>query len=139
MTIFLVFADLGITSVVIREVAKAPEQAASLVRSALGLKLPATLVAIVLAMIFSFVLGYDPMVRLLVALAAFILIADSFSTFFYGVLRGYQRLSYESIGMFMGQFIALAIGLTVLFTVSSLPLLIVALIAGSTFNFLLSL
>ncbi len=139
IVIFLVVADVGTTSVVIRDVAQRPEEAKRSVRLAMAVKIPATALAILAAIAASILLGYDPIVRGLILLATFILIADSFSIFFYGVLRGHHVLAYESVGMFAGQFITLIIGGAVLLTTRSLPVLIAALIAGSTFNFLLSI
>ena len=138
LVIFLVVADVGITSVVIRDVAQHVENAARRVRLAMAVKIPATALAIIAASVMSWILGYDPIVRELIALGAFILIADSFSLFLYGVLRGHHLLWWESIGMFLGQLITLSIGSLILLTSRSLPLLMFALIAGSIFNLGLS-
>ena len=46
-TIFAIVADFGISPVVIREVAKKPDETTSLVRRALGLKVPLLLRAII--------------------------------------------------------------------------------------------
>ncbi len=138
VTTFYVVSDLGIPSVIIREVARAPGQALPLVRRALAFKIPTTLLALLLANLTAWLLGYESAARWLVLFSGGTLALDSFSVFFYGVLRGKHVLAYESVGMFVGQAITLAFGAAVLFVHPSLPLLIVILILGSLFNFLFS-
>jgi O-antigen/teichoic acid export membrane protein len=133
VTVALSVSDFGINSVIIREVAKDPGDV-NLVRRALALKIPTTLLAILFANVAAMLLGYSPQVRLLVALACVVLTLDTFTQFFYGVLRGLRSLSYEAIGLCAGQTVTLVVGLSVLYFNPSLPMLIVALMAGSLFN-----
>ena len=133
-TIFSVLTDVGVTPVVIRDVAKHPSEAVLLIRRALGVKLPATLLAMVGAVLAAKLLGYETSIVILVSLAAFVMAADSISLLYYGALRGSHVLQYESIGVAVGQAITLLVGGAVLFLVPSLPLLVLTLILGSTFN-----
>jgi len=137
-TIFSVVADFGITSVVIREIARFPEQTVSIIRRALGLKIPFLFLGILGSLGAGFFLGYDPFLRSLIVIACFVLTLDAFSLLYYGVLRGQHRLQYESLGMFVGQGITALFGSIVLFFSPSLPLLIIALVTGSGFNVLFS-
>jgi len=138
ITIFSVIADFGITSVVIREIARFPEQTVSIIRRALGLKIPFLFLGVLGSLCAGFFLGYDPFLRSLIAFACLVLTLDAFSLLFYGVLRGHHQLQYESLGMFVGQGITALFGACALFFFPILPLLIAALIAGSGFNFLFS-
>ena len=138
VTTFSVIADLGVPPVVIRDVAKDPTGARGLIRRALAVKLPATLLAIPMAVGASFLLGYEADARLLVLLAGGILVSDSLSAFFYGVLRGLQQLSFEAIGMFTGQVLTLAAGGLALLLHPTLPTLVLTLTLGSAFNAVLS-
>lgn len=138
VTIFAVVADFGTPSIVIREVARRPEEALPLVRRALAVKIPMTALAIVLAVFASYLLGYAPAERNLIIFAAGVLACDSISVFFYGVLRGLHRLEYEAVGMMMGQLITLVVGLIALAVHPTLPMLILALTVGSLSNAVLS-
>lgn len=138
VTIFAVVADFGTPSIVIREVARRPEEALPFVRRALAVKIPMTLLAILLAFFASNALGYAPAERELVMLAAGVLACDSISVFFYGVLRGLHRLEYEALGMMMGQLVTLTVGLIALAIHPTLPMLILALTVGSLSNAILS-
>ncbi len=136
--IFSTVSDLGVTPVVIRDVAKFPERAADLIRRALWLKVPFMALATVGAIAMSWALGYDSTVRELVLIASLVMLADAASLLFYGVLRGNHALRFESLGIFVGQTCTLLFGGLVLMTRPSLHLLVLVLLAGSTFNALFS-
>ena len=137
-TIFSIIADFGLQPVIIREIAKGKE-VGRLIRTVLGIKIPLMLLAFLSVIVAAYLLGYDPLVRTLVTLAAVVMVLDSVSLTFYGILRGQQLLKYESLGVFIGQAIILIFGGSVLFLAPSLPMLIVALIFGSSFNAIFSI
>lgn len=137
-TIFSVIAEFGITSVTIREIAKEPTQARSLISHALALKLPLMLLAILGAVLTGRLLGYESDVQFLIGMACVVLLIDALQVFFYGVLRGFQALKYEAVGIFFGMGTTALVGGLVLFLAPSLPLLIVALMAGSLVNLLVA-
>lgn len=128
-------ADVGVNSVLIRDSARSPEHTKLLLRRVLGIKLIAAPLAILLAIFLPVLLGYDAESVFLVRLAIIVMLADTISLTMYGALRGAQNLRYEALGIFIGQSITTIIGITVLFFVqASLPMLIVALFAGSLWN-----
>lgn len=134
-----VLDDLGLTSVLIREVAKQPASAARWLKNTLGLKLLTVPFTVGIAWFGPSLFGYDEASASLVRLAVLIMLADTFSLTFYGVLRGMHKLQYESLGIFVGQSITTLLGAVFLLSGNgTLPLLIVALIAGSSWNTLFS-
>ena len=139
ITSVAVFADLGVTSVLIRDVAANREQASSILQKTLGVKWFAILLAIVIAAAFPTVLGFDSSNIVLIWLAIPIMIADSLSLTFYGVLRGIEELRYESLGIFVGQTLSSIVGIAVIFSpMKSIALLILALATGSIWNAIFS-
>ncbi|MBU0646595.1 flippase [Patescibacteria group bacterium] len=136
--IFMVISNFGIAQVVIREIAKNTESARSWLKHGLGLKIPLIILSIICANLAAYLLSYSSEVRVLVLLSSLTLTADALSVLFYGVLRGFQKLQYESVGIFIGQLVTVGIGLSVLLIKPTLPLLIVALICGSFFNLFFS-
>lgn len=136
--IFSVLADFGITSVTIREIAKTPEKTSELISRSLTLKIPLLLLGYLSALLAAWLFGYESEIIWLTTLSALSLVLDSVHLFFYGVLRGHQRLGIESIGMFFGQITTATIGGLILWLHPSLVLLMLALVAGSLFNVLLS-
>ncbi len=130
-----VLDDIGLTSVLTREVARTPGDATRWLRSILGFKLFTIPFSIIIAFILPAVVGYTEQVQMLVLLALGIMIADTLSLTFYSVLRGMQNLAYESLGIFSGQLLSTVLGLILIVThTATLPTLVLALTLGSTFN-----
>ncbi len=137
-----VLDDIGLTSVVIREVAKAPERATELLRNALGWKMFTMPFTIVLAFFLPTLPFFDfsPEAIMLTRIATAVMLLDTLSLTFYGVLRGLQRLSYESIGIFVGQSTTAIIGgIALLGGLEDLRWLIFALVVGSGWNAVFSI
>jgi O-antigen/teichoic acid export membrane protein len=130
-----VFGDFGLTSVLIRDVAREQHRAKEFLRRMLGVKLLVIPLATTMAIVLPRILEYGPESMFLILCAIPIMVADTLSLSFYGVLRGMQELRYESVGIFVGQSLTTIMGAVVLFGVGpSLPGLIAALVAGSTWN-----
>ncbi|MBU0614002.1 flippase [Patescibacteria group bacterium] len=139
VTVVAVFEDIGITSVVIREVSKHQEDAKKWTQAVLGIKVFTIPLTVIFACIAPLVLGYNQDVTNLVWIAIAVMVADTLSLSFYGVLRGLQNLKYESLGIFFGQFITATLGIIFILTgIATLELLIIALVAGSLWNVLFS-
>ncbi len=130
-----VLDDVGLTSVLIREVARVPEKAKEWTQNVIGAKCIAMPLTVLVAFFVPAMFGYDGDSATLVRIAIAIMLSDTLSLTFYGVLRGLHVLKYESLGIFVGQGLTAALGAVFLLTGhGTLPLLVVALIAGSTWN-----
>jgi O-antigen/teichoic acid export membrane protein len=137
--IFSVVADFGLTPVVIREIAKSPENTVTYIKKALGIKIPFIVLALISVVVVPIMIGYDANLRFLILLTSFILIFDSLHLFYYGVLRGYQMLKFEALGMFSAQIVTGVVGGLILVYNPSVALLILALTLGSTANLIISI
>ncbi|MEK7615027.1 MAG: flippase [Patescibacteria group bacterium] len=137
-TVFSVISDFGITPVVIREVAKNPKDTQMILQRVLGVKIPLLFLGYFVSVVTTFFLGYESQVFHLVFLTSFILFLDSISLLLYGVLRGQQKLSVESFGLFVGQIVSAVLGGIVLVVAPSLVLLLTALLFGSLTNVVIS-
>lgn len=130
-----VLDDLGMTSVIIRDTAKNAEGARNLVRNVLGWKMVAMPVTVLLGFVLPGVLHFSAEAAQLVHLAIIVMLADTISVTFYGVLRGLHVVKYEAIGVFVGQSLTAILGTVALLAFPlDLRLLIGALILGSTWN-----
>jgi O-antigen/teichoic acid export membrane protein len=136
---FTTITDLGLTPVLIREVAKDKAQTEKYLNQTLALKLPLTAVAVLAAVVGAWLFHISPETRVLVELAAAVISLDAISLTFYGILRAHHVLKYEGLGLIAGQTITMIIGLTSLKMGAPLALLVVALIAGSSWNALASM
>lgn len=130
-----VLDDVGLTSVLIREVAKIPEKAKEYIQNVVGLKLLTMPLTVILAFVLPDILGFAGEAKMLTQIAVIVMLLDTISLSFYGVLRGMHVLKYESLGIFLGQTITTIIGGVALYSgVTDLRWLIVALMAGSLWN-----
>jgi len=137
-TIFSVVADFGLTPVVIREIAKDHTRAKSILAHAMGLKVPFMGLAACGAILAGKMLGYSISVQWLIAFATVVLMLDALHLLFYGVLRGYQNLRIESIGVFTGMMTTAIVGAFVLWFHPTLTFLVFALFCGSSMNVIIA-
>ena len=126
--------DLGLANVLVREVAKFPENAQKLLANVLGLKAVLGVVTVAAVLAVARLIGYPPETRLLIAVAAGVMVLDSIHLVLYAVMRGFQNLRYEAIGVVAGQAVIITTG--IVFVLLHLPLvsLVVALLCGSVWN-----
>jgi O-antigen/teichoic acid export membrane protein len=138
ISLFAVISDFGINPVVIREIAKKPGDVKRIVKEALGAKLLFMLIAVVGVFVATYFLNYDSLTTKMIYLTILVMLVDTITLLFYGVLRGQQRLKFEAFGMFSGQVVTSIFGAISLIFFPSLYFLVVALILGSTANLLIS-
>ncbi len=138
-TLFSIFIDLGLSPVLTREASKSREQANRYLQNVLGIKIPLALITLLAAWLVINVTNKPADVRLLVYLASGVMTLDSFSLSFWVIFRSRQVLKYESVATVIIQLIIFTLGIIALKTSGQIKYLILALLAASIFNFLLSL
>ena len=137
-TIFAIISDLGLTSVLTREIAKYHNQANRLLGSILTLKIPLILINIVAVILFSRFFNYSPLLNTLIYLSLICTILDSFTATFFSVSRGFHNLAFESVSSVIYQIVVLISGLIILKIDLGLRFLMIGLVAASIFNFFYS-
>ncbi|HLD30717.1 MAG TPA: flippase [Patescibacteria group bacterium] len=136
--IFSIFIDLGLSSVLTREIAKNKEKASEYLGNILTAKIfffILTYFAVALTVNF---LGYSAETKNMVYLAGIVMFFDSFHLTFYAVFRGLHNLKYEAMGVMVGQLVTITFGGLSLFWGAPLYFLIIALILGSAAVFVYS-
>ncbi|MEK7473472.1 MAG: flippase [Patescibacteria group bacterium] len=112
-SIFVTFADLGLTPVLIREMAADEKRGKSLLARVILAKailLPLTAGA---AITYAWLIGVRGDVFLAVIIAAlFVMAADATSVLWYGAIRGRRELRFEAAGMFVGQIFTAIVGIS---------------------------
>lgn len=133
-TLFSIFADLGLSNVLVREVAKRKGRAQELLSNVLGIKV--LLIALTAAAVLasSAVLGYAAETSAMIAIAAGVMALDTVHLAMYAAMRGFQNLRTEAIGVVSGQAATIAAGLLFIGLGLPLPFLVVALLFGSAWN-----
>lgn len=137
-TMFSVFMDLGLVPVLIREVARAKDNAQEWFNQIFSIKLILSLITLIIVFIIDSVVFYNDVVRNLIYLTIFIILIDSFTLLFYGYIRGKQSLKFESWGTIIFQFIVMIMGLSLLQITDSVFILLTVLFVASLFNLIYS-
>ncbi len=137
-TIFAIFIDVGMTSVLIREIAKHKEKAVQYIQNTLGLKILLTVFSWLTVFILINLMGYPQITKDLVYLSSIAMVLDSFTLTFFGISRGFHNLKFESIGVVVYQLCALMLGVLALHLGMGLRWLMGAIVVASIINFLYS-
>ncbi|MEA3249396.1 MAG: oligosaccharide flippase family protein [Patescibacteria group bacterium] len=133
-TMFSIFVDLGLANVLVREIAKFPDKAKSLLANVLGIKLMLAVLTVAAALVTARLLDYHPQTTLMISIACAVMVLDSMHLVLYAAMRGFQNLKYEAVGVVTGQIVIITVGSTFLYLKMPLHFLVVALLCGSTWN-----
>ena len=135
-TLFAVFMDIGLANVLIREIAKAPAKAGSLLKNVLAIKIPLAIFSWLIIIACAHWFHYSDLVKTLIYISSFAVILDSFTTTFFSAVRGFHNLKYESISSIGYTFIVLILSLLVFYLGLGLPWLMAVLLTASLINFI---
>lgn len=114
VSLFLVFSDLGLSTIVNREFAREKEEIKEFY-SVLSLKILLSLGALILILIGSFLVTPDETVRKVIWLLAIYVLVNSFYTIIYSFFYARQRMEYEALGEILNALAATGLGLFVIF------------------------
>jgi O-antigen/teichoic acid export membrane protein len=137
-TIFVIFIDMGLTNVLIREASKFKQKAQTYFSNVFGVKLVLSILVYLGAIIVINVMGYPEVTRNLVYLSAVTMVFDSLHKTNYGTIRSLGNLKWEAYGMVASQAITLLLGSIFLIYDFPLIFLILAFTIPSCLNFIYS-
>jgi O-antigen/teichoic acid export membrane protein len=133
-TMFSIFVDLGLANVLVREVAKYPDKARVFLGNVLGLKMILAVLTIIATLVTAHILDYQSETKLMISIACAVMVLDSIHLVLYAVMRGFQNLRYEAIGVISGQALIIISGSFFMLAGFPLYFLVVALLCGSAWN-----
>lgn len=146
-TMFSVLTDLGLSPLLIRQVARDEDHDDALAGvdeskkwfyQIFTLKLIFAAITAVLLIALDFILYHNDAVRNLIFLTTSIIIIDSFTLFFYAYIRGRQNLKFESWGTIIFQIIVIIMGLSLLQVTDNVFIMLTVLFVASLFNLIYS-
>lgn len=139
-TIFSIFIDIGASPVLTREIAQDKEKFSSLLRTILSSKLILSCIVYGLVIGTIYLFDYPLPLKKLIFISGFVMIIDSFILSIYSALRGLHILKYEAIGIILGQFITMSVGLFGLFFIKKDPVILMyAFLFGGSCNLFFAL
>lgn len=133
-TIFSVLVDVGLSSVLTREIAKQKENNQKLVANIFTLKVILSGVIYLLIVALVNILNYPEITKILVYVAGLVMLLDNFSLTWWATLRGKQNLKYESLSISIFEIIILGVGCLFLYLKFNVVLLAGVILLGSLFN-----
>ncbi|MBN1466498.1 flippase [candidate division KSB1 bacterium] len=108
------FADLGTSTILTREISKRPKLAGKFFARVLSIKLLLTVLAVALLLIYLSLANYTEKQTHVILVFCIAAVLGSFSTAAFGVFRGAEKMQYEAIGVSLDKFISVIIGITIL-------------------------
>ncbi|OIO18517.1 MAG: hypothetical protein COY69_03010 [Candidatus Magasanikbacteria bacterium CG_4_10_14_0_8_um_filter_32_14] len=133
-TIFVVFVDIGLTNVLIREGAKIKEKIQEYFSSILFVKLFLGILSYLTVFVVINLMGYEVETKYLVYVSAITMLSDSWNLTLYGTLRAFGNLKYEALGLSVSQALTFILGTIFLFTGKPLIYLMYAFLVPSFLN-----
>jgi len=133
-TIFVVFVDLGLTNVLVREAAKLKENIQKYVSTILAVKLLFGVLSYGTVILIAYFLYPDLELRHMIYLSGLTMLFDSFNLTIYGVLRAIGDLRFESFSITASQFLSFLFGGIFLWLELPIIFLILAFTLPSALN-----
>ncbi|OGY94658.1 MAG: hypothetical protein A2406_02430 [Candidatus Komeilibacteria bacterium RIFOXYC1_FULL_37_11] len=137
-SMFSVLVDLGLSPLLIREVAKEKEELEKWFQQVFTLKIIFSLITVVIILALDFILFYNDAVRNLIFISTAIILIDSFTLIFYAFIRGKQNLKFESWGTIIFQIVVMISGLSLLKVTDKVWPFLIVLFSASLFNLIYS-
>jgi len=137
-TIFSVLIDLGLASVLIREVARQTEEWQRWFSQFFSLKLVLAIGTAIIITIVNQLFFASDVVKNYIYITTLIVVIDSFTLLFYAFIRGRQNLRFESLGTIIFQGIVFICGLVALKITKNVTVFLEVLLLASFFNFFYS-
>ena len=135
-TIFVVFVDLGLSNVLVREGAKMKEKIQDYFSSILFVKFFLSILSYIAVVVVINLMGYEVETKHLVYVSAVTMLFDSLHLTLYSTLRAFGNLKYEAIGISMSQALTFILGTYFLFAGFPLIYLMYAFLIPSILNVL---
>lgn len=119
--IFMVFSDLGLSTLTVREVARDKSLTKKYVGNTTAMKLILSLITFLLTITTVYIFPYSETTRIVVYILTAAFLFNAFSSIFYAIFQSYQKMEYQSVAtilnstvMLIGTFLAIYLGLDVI-------------------------
>lgn len=119
--IYVVFSDLGLGTLTVREVSRDKSLTQKYVGNTTVMKFILSLLTFVLTIITVYVIGYSETTILVIYILTISFLFNAFSSIFYAIFQSYQKMEYQSVAtilnsvvMLIGTLLAIYFGLNVI-------------------------
>ncbi len=133
-TLFVIFVDLGLTNVLVREAAKAKDRMQEYLSAVFALKIGLGVISYAGMFFAANALGYESELRHMIYLSGVTMLFDSLHLTMYGALRAIGDLRFEAGSIIASQTITMTLGTMFLFLGYPIIFLILAFTIASACN-----
>ncbi|MDY9922725.1 flippase [Methanobacterium sp.] len=112
--IFVVFVDLGLSTLLVREVARDKSLANKYLGNIIVIKIVLSFITFGFIVIFVNLIGYSQEVSNIIYIVSVSTIIGSFNALFYSVFQAYEKMGYQSIGAVLNSFLLFSLILTII-------------------------
>lgn len=109
--LFIVIGEMGLHTLLAREIAKDRDRAGKVIGNALVLKIFLVMVYFAFLKLVVFLMGYPPEVSKIVYLMAGFVLATSYIDLFNAIFRGLEKMEYEAGAMFLNRVMVVTSGI----------------------------
>ena len=135
--LFVVFFDLGLNSLIVREVARCKEKISFYFGNIFVIEIFVSFIVIILIYCFAYLLGYHGETLSIVILSAIILAFETFAQLIFSTFTAYERREYEALINIVGKFIYVLFGFIGIFLQLPLFEIVILFIFSSGLKFIL--
>lgn len=114
-SIFVVFMDLGLSTLTVREVARENSLANKYVGNISVIKFVLSIITFLFVVLFVNLVGYSQQVSNVVYIITLSTIIGSYNTMFYSIFQAYENMEYQSFGIIMNSSFMLLIIFLIIF------------------------
>lgn len=107
-SLFAIIADLGLNTLIVREIARDKSSASKYLGNTLSMKILLSIITIFLVDLTINILGYPLQTIEIVYLIVLYVIFSSFSQTFYSIFQAYEKMEYQAIGEILNNILMLA-------------------------------
>jgi len=137
VSLFGIFFDLGLNSLLIREVARYKEKISFYFGNTFVIEIIASIVVIILIYCSAYLLGYHGETLPIILLSAIILALETFAWLIFSLFNAYERREYEALVTTLGKFIYIILGFIGIFLQLPLFEIMILFIFSSGIKFIL--
>ncbi|MFO7619069.1 MAG: oligosaccharide flippase family protein, partial [Thermoplasmata archaeon] len=129
--VFIIFSDLGLDALTIKNVAREPSRAGEYLESVGMLRFGLSLIMIALSIIAAMAIGLEPYLLLVILAAGFAYLFDKMSGLFYAIFRARERMEFEAGTQIVWKLIQIGLGFgAIYFGFSLLGIMLVLLVSS---------
>ncbi|ADP77605.1 polysaccharide biosynthesis protein [Methanothermus fervidus DSM 2088] len=114
-SIFGIFADLGLSIYLTREIARKREKSLNLFRNVISLKTIFSIITFTFLLVIIFIRKYPVYGKIVTILIGIYVILQSFNNVFYGVFQGFEKMEYQTISTILNNSLLLIFILGVIY------------------------